>query len=157
MKKSIVVLAMSLMVGSEIAWPHDSPKDAERAVLMTLVQYRKAMEARSLDGLAAAVDPELTVIEGVHKNAGWPDYRDNHIGPEMKEWKAFEVLNPLISEVAVSGDLAYALQQATYTITTDKDTVVLDGVESFVLRKSSDTWKIKLVHFSAKRRGQKEK
>ena len=65
------------------------------------------------------------------------------------------MLDPLISEVTVSGDHAYALQQATYTITTAKDTVVLDGVESFVLRKSSDTWKIKLVHFSAKRRDKK--
>ena len=126
-------------------------------VLATLTEYRKAMEARSVDRLAAVVDPELTVIEGIHKNAGWPDYRDNHIGPEMKDWKAFQVLDPLISEVTVSGDHAYALQQATYTITTAKDTVVLDGVESFVLRKSSDTWKIKLVHFSAKRREKKEK
>ena len=130
-----------------------APKDAETGrVLVTLTEYRKAMEARSVDRLAAVVDPELTVIEGIHKNAGWPDYRDNHIGPEMKDWKAFQVLDPLISEVTVSGDHAYALQQATYTITTEKDTVVLDGVESFVLRKSSDTWKIKLVHFSAKRR-----
>jgi ketosteroid isomerase-like protein len=112
------------------------------------------MEARSVEKLAEIVDPELLVLEGVHKNVGWPDYRDNHIGPEMKEWREFKAQDPRILEVEVHGDLAYAVQEATFTIVmADATTVTLAGAETFVLRKGASGWRIKHVHFSGKKKG----
>jgi len=32
-----------------------------------------------------ANDESLTVFESGHANYGWADYRDHHLGPEMKE------------------------------------------------------------------------
>ncbi len=32
-------------------------------------------------------DDSLTVFESGHANYGWADYRDNHLGPEMREMK----------------------------------------------------------------------
>lgn len=127
-------------------------QNPEAEVLRVLSLYHAAMEARSVDKLEEVVDPELLVLEGVHKNVGWADYRDNHIGPEMKEWKEFKVRDPRVLEVDVHGEFAYAVEEATFTITTADQSVVLSGVETFVLKKGPSGWKIRHLHFSSKRR-----
>lgn len=124
----------------------------EAPILQVLADYRAAMESRSVEKLAAVMDPELLVLEGVHKNVGWADYRDNHIGPEMGEWKEFKVADPKVLEVALDGAMAYAVQEATYSLVMADKTVVLAGAETFVLRKGEAGWKIKHLHFSAKKK-----
>ncbi len=119
-------------------------------VLAVILEYDAALEARSVERLAELVEADLLILEGVHKNVGWPDYRDNHIGPEMKEWKALKIEAPSIHDVELSGDLAFAVQEAVYTITTADKTTVMRAAETFVLRRSNGAWKIRHVHFSAK-------
>lgn len=156
--------ALAAAGGAPLAWGHGqharpeagqaksaAPK-AEEAILKVLADYRTAMEARSVDKLAEVVDSELLVLEGVHKNVGWADYRDNHIGPEMKDWKEFKVSDPKLLEVAVHGELAYAVQEATYDIVMADKTVSLAGAETFVLKKGPAGWRIRHLHFSAKKK-----
>ncbi|MEK7382311.1 MAG: hypothetical protein AAB262_03390, partial [Elusimicrobiota bacterium] len=78
----------------------------EAAVRKVLADYRTAMEERSVAKLAAVVSDDLLVLEGTHKNDGWADYRDNHIGPEMAEWKEFKVTGPRLMKLEIRGDLA---------------------------------------------------
>lgn len=118
----------------KVETPAPTPKP-EAEVLKTLADYRAAMEARSTEKLEAVVEPGLLILEGVHKNVGWIDYRDNHIGPEMKDWKGFQVIDPKILEVWVDGDWAYAAQESTVQITLEKKVVMLASAETFVLRK----------------------
>lgn len=122
----------------------------EAQVLDVLSRYQAAMEARSVEKLSEVMHREVLVLEGVYKNVGWPDYRDNHIGPEMKEWKEFKTLGRTVIEAAVHGDAAYAVQEATYSIVTGEKTVTLAAAETFVLQKGVEGWKIKHVHFSGK-------
>lgn len=157
----VIVLLCS---GTQAAWGHDQhahqetaqakpaeskPKDA---VLKVLADYRAAMEARSVEKLANVIDPDLLVLEGVYKNVSWADYRDNHIGPEMKEWKEFRTQDPRVLEVIVHGELAYAVEEATFTIVTADKTVTLAGAETFVLKKDPAGWKIRHLHFSSKKK-----
>lgn len=130
--------------------PKEQTPEAE--ILKVLSLYRAAMEARSVDKLGEVVDPGLLILEGVHKNVGWADYRDNHIGPEMKEWKEFKAMDQKVLEVAVHGDLAYVVQEATFTIVMADKTTVLAGAETFVLKQGSAGWKIKHLHFSGKKK-----
>lgn len=125
--------------------------DETGAVRSVLRAYQAAMEARSVDALGKVVDPDLLVLEGTHKNVGWKDYRDNHIGPEMAEWKSFQVADPRLVSLEVDGGMAYAVQEATYTIVMEGKTVSMAGAETFVLRKGKDGWRVKHVHFSAKK------
>ena len=124
----------------------------EAAVLAAVSAYRSAIAEGSLDKLAAVVEPELTVLEGMHLNQGWADYRDNHIGPEMKEWKSFSVADPSVVTVSVAGDWAYAVSRATYTIVMPEKTVVLEAAETFVLRRRGGSWRVRHVHSSARTR-----
>lgn len=123
----------------------------EAAVRKVLADYRTAMEERSVAKLAAVVSEELLVLEGTHKNDGWADYRDNHIGPEMAEWKEFRVSGPKLAKLEVGADLAYAVQEATFTIVDAKGPVVMLGAETLVLGKEPKGWKIRHLHLSGKR------
>lgn len=132
--------------------PAQTPSpDAE--VLMRLANYRAAMEARSIEKLEAVVDPGLLVLEGVHKNVGWNDYRDKHIGPEMKEWQEFKVIDPKILEVSVEGDWAYVVQESTVRITMQEKVVTLASAETFVLKRGPSGWRIRHIHLSSQRKG----
>ncbi|MBI5202100.1 MAG: nuclear transport factor 2 family protein [Elusimicrobia bacterium] len=124
----------------------------EAPVLDVLSRYQAAMEARSMEKLAEVMHPDVLVLEGIYKNVGWLDYRDNHIGPEMKEWKEFKTLRRTVIEASVNGDAAYAVQEATYSIVTAEKTMTLAAAETFVLQKGPEGWKIKHVHFSGKRK-----
>jgi ketosteroid isomerase-like protein len=63
-------------------------------------------DMRALDTLYAG--DSLTVLEGAGMNRGWVDYRDHHLGPEMKEMKDFRYRASDL-EVRVSGDVAWAI------------------------------------------------
>ena len=128
----------------------------EADVLKIIADYRAAMEARSIERLEGAVDPDLLVLEGVHKNVGWADYRDNHIGPEMREWKSFRVKDPKILEIAVVDAMAYVVQEATFEIAMADKNVILAGAETFVLKKGPAGWRIAHLHFSGKRQEPQE-
>ena len=140
---TVFVLALSVLAASP----------EERAVRKALSDYQAAMAARSTAKLAAVVSDDLLILEGTHKNDGWADYRDNHIGPEMAEWKEFKTSGQVISRLEVGEALAYVVQEATYTIVAADGPVVMLGAETFVLGKIDKEWKIKHVHMSAKRIG----
>jgi ketosteroid isomerase-like protein len=123
------------------------PKDV-RAVLE---EYRAAMEARSVDRLSKVVDPALVVVENTGINVGWADYRDNHIGPELKEMRSFKYLGPRVVDASVSGDTAHAVVEARVEIAEEREVVMLACVETFVLRKTKQGWKIRSLHWSGKR------
>lgn len=131
--------------------PSVQPPRPEAEVLMTLAKYRAAMEARSIERLEAVMDPDLLVLEGVHKNVGWNDYRDNHIGPEMKEWTEFRVIEPKVLEVSVQGDWAYVVQESTVRIITAEKAMTMASAETFVMRKVVSGWRIRHIHLSGKR------
>ncbi|UPT75398.1 MAG: nuclear transport factor 2 family protein [Elusimicrobiota bacterium] len=152
MKKMIVGLlgAAALAAAGAVAFAA-SPE--EGAIRKVLVDYQAAMESRKVEKLADVVTDDLLILEGTHKNDGWADYRDKHIGPEMAEWTEFTAADSKISRLEVSGDLAYVIQEATYTIVTAKEPVVLLSAATFVLGKTGKGWKIKHIHMSGKRVG----
>lgn len=149
--KIIGALGVTGLVVAALCAQAASPE--EGAIRKVLMDYRAAMEARSIEKLAAVVTDDLLILEGTHKNDGWADYRDKHIGPEMAEWKEFQAAGSSISRLEVGGDLAYAVQEATYTIVTAKEPIVMLGAETFVLGRTDKGWKVKHVHLSGKRVG----
>ncbi len=144
------VILLSLLSLRAVAAESIPEESGQAAVIKVISKYDAALEARSVERLAELVHPDLLILEGIHKNVGWADYRDNHIGPEMKEWKALKIEKPSIHDVELSGDLAFAVQEAVYTVTTGEKNTIMRVAETFVLRRSNGTWKIRHVHFSAK-------
>src|SRR5687768_1925886 len=49
--------------------------------------YDAAFNARDIEKLATLYHPDVTIFEGSGINRGWVDYRDNHLGPELKSFQ----------------------------------------------------------------------
>lgn len=70
----------------------------------------------------------------------------------MSEWRAFTISGRDLSRVSIEGETAFAVEQATYTFTTVGETVILEGAQTFVARRTKAGWRLTHLHFSGKRR-----
>ena len=133
--------------------PSARAQDSEMSVREVLMQSAAAFEKGDMAALEKlwANDESVTVFESGHANYGWADYRDRHLGPEMKEMKNS---NYTLSEikVKVSGNTAWATFK--YAISADIGTRHVDGagLGTAVLEKRGNDWKIVHWHSSAPRR-----
>ena len=98
-----------------------------------------------------ANDEAVVVFENGYANYGWADYRNNHLGPEMKEFTNTKYDSSDI-KIHVAGKLAYATFK--YTISGDSNGKHFDGagLGTAVLEKLKCRWVIVLWHSSAPRR-----
>ena len=116
--------------------------------------YDVAFNAKDLDKLATFYHPDVTIFEGGGVNNGWTDYRDRHLGPELKSFENLQFGHSNTKVMMLpGGQSAYATSD--YTIKAKMGERVLDssGLETLVLVKSGDgTWKIRHSHTSSRPR-----
>jgi uncharacterized protein YcnI len=129
------------------------PNDAA-AVEAWLKSYDAAFNAKDLDKLATFYHPDVTIYEGGGINNGWMDYRDRHLGPELKSFEnlQFGHSNTKVT-VLPGGQFAYATSEYSIKPKTGDRQLDSGGLETLVLLKSSDgTWKIRHSHTSSRAR-----
>lgn len=114
--------------------------------------YDAAFNAKDMDKLATMYHPDVTIFEGAGINRGWVDYRDNHLGPEMKMFQNLQWAHSNIV-VHMLGDAA-AYVTADYTIKYQAKDRAVDsgGIATHVLVKDKGAWKIRHSHTAARRR-----
>lgn len=122
------------------------------AVQAWLAGYDDAFNARDLGRLAAFYHPDVTIFEGGGVNNGWADYRDHHLGPELK---AFENLQFAQSDTAVTilagGQAAYATARYTLKARMGERQIDSEGLATYLLLKGADgAWKIRHSHTSSR-------
>ena len=118
--------------------------------------YDAAFLAKDLDKLATFYHPSVTIYEGAGMNDGWADYRDRHLGPELKMFENLE-FGHSNRRIHMLGERA-AVAISEYFIKAKMKDRVLDNVgrETLVLEKQSDgSWKIRHSHTSGRARPQK--
>ncbi|MDQ3169785.1 MAG: nuclear transport factor 2 family protein [Acidobacteriota bacterium] len=133
---------------------HQSATDDAARITEWLKGYDAAFNAKDLDTLATYYHPDVTIYEGGGINNGWADYRDHHLGPELK---AFENLQFGHTEqrVHVLGDgrTAYAVSQYFLKAKIGERNIDTGGLETLVLVKdATGAWKIRHTHTSARPR-----
>lgn len=147
---TIVALAALLAL---VGLPASAQSNDERTVRDVLIQSASAFEKNDMAGMEKLWlnDESVTVFESGHANYGWPDYRDHHLGPEMKEMKNTKYTLSDI-KVKVSGNTAWATFK--YAISADIGTRHVDGagLGTAVLEKRGNDWRIVHWHSSAPRR-----
>ena len=122
-------------------------QSAARAVTKTLEQSADAFARGDLDAASKvwSHSESLTVFEGGHVNDGWTDYRDNHLGPEMKELRHVSyMLSRIVPHVA--GGTAWATFR--YAISGEdrsSKTFSGTGIGTAVLERQGGAWRI--VHW----------
>lgn len=116
--------------------------------------YDAAFIAKDLERLGSFYHPDVTIYEGGGVNNGWADYRDHHLGPELK---AFENLQfgHTGRQVHILGDgrSAYVVSQYFIKARMGERTIDSGGLETLVLVKGADgAWKIRHSHTSSRPR-----
>lgn len=151
MTKLFTACALLLALPS-LAAAQSRPADAAAGEAW-LKGYDAAFITKDLAKLATFYHPDVTIYEGAGINNGWADYRDRHLGPELK---AFENLEFAHTDIKVTlmpgGESAYATSR--YTIKAKMGERLLDseGLETLMLVKTSDGWKIRHSHTSSRAR-----
>ena len=131
-----------------------SANNEASAVEAWLKGYDSAFNAKDLERLASFYHPDVTIYEGGGINNGWADYRDHHLGPELK---AFENLQFGHSNTKVTvlpgGQSAYATSEYSIKAKMGERQIDSTGLETLVLVKGADgTWKIRHSHTSSRPR-----
>ena len=115
--------------------------------------YDAALNAKDLEKLATFYHPDATIIEGAGVNNGWVDYRDHHLGPELKEFEGLEFAHTNTKVNMLGDGFAYVTSQFTIKATMKERTIDSEGRETLVLTKMPDnTWKIRHSHTSSRPR-----
>jgi len=133
--------------------PADAPMgaDAQRAArtVQALFAAAERKDLAALDTLYAG--DSLLVIEGAGINRGWTDYRDNHLGPELKEFANFKY-RPFEIEARVSGDLAWVTFR--YALSADMGERKIDAVGrgTAILERRGPKWVVRLTQTSSRAR-----
>lgn len=147
-----IVIAIALVATLALKLSEAAHDPAEH-VREVLVQSTTAFERGDMAALEKtwANDESVTVFEQGHANYGWKDYRDNHLGPEMKEMKNTKYSLSDI-KAKVEGSTAWATFK--YTISADVGARHVDGggLGTAVLEKRGQQWQIVHWHSSAPRR-----
>ena len=131
-------------VGAQPARPSVAPAASEAARVTATVRALFAASERNdmvaLDSLYAG--DSLTIFEGAGVNRGWADYRDHHLGPELKEMKNLQY-QPADLEVHVDGGTAWVLFR--YALKADMNGRAADvfGRGTAILERRGTRWVVR--------------
>ena len=128
--------------------------DVETArIAAWLGTYDRAFNAKDLQQLATFYDPDVTIFEGGGVNNGWADYRDHHLGPELKDFEGLQFAHRDIKvHLLGNGSVAYVTSEYALKARVKDRDVESGGLETLVLVKVGDAWRIRHSHTSARRR-----
>lgn len=134
---------------------HQTAATGEAAAIEKwLGEYDAAFNAKDLDKLGTFYHQDVTINEGGGVNNGWADYRDHHLGPELKAFQNLQFSHSN-RKVQVLGDGRSAYVTANYAIKAKMGERDIDsgGLETLVLVKGADgAWKIRHSHTSSRPR-----
>ena len=130
------------------------PAAEAAAIEAWLKSYDAAFLAKDLEKLATFYHPDVTIYEGTGINNGWVDYRDRHLGPELKAFSNLQFAHS-DHQIAVlpGGQSAYATSRYTIKAKMGERDLDSEGLETLVLVKMPDgSWKIRHSHTSSRAR-----
>ena len=121
---------------------------------LRLRAYDAAFVAKDLAKLAAFYHPDVTIFEGGGVNNGWVDYRDRHLGPELKEMQNLSFAHSNVkAHVLADGKSAYVTSDYAIKAKMAERDMDSGGLETLVLVKADDgAWKIRHSHTSSRPR-----
>lgn len=148
-------VAFGSMTVSSSASAQSANRSVEQATAVIRAVFAAAERAdlAALDTLYAG--DSLTVFESAGINRGWKDYRDHHLGPELKQMTGFKY-RPIDITTRVEGNLAWAT--VSYALQAKEGTRTIDnfGRGTYVLERAGngDTtrWVVRHSHTASRAR-----
>jgi hypothetical protein len=93
------------------------------------------------------------IFEGAGVNNGWADYRDHHLGPELKAFENLEFGHSNYRVRMLDDRAAYVTSEYFLRAKMKERTIDAVGRETLILEKQPDgTWKIRHSHTGSRQR-----
>lgn len=125
--------------------------DDATAIEAWLKGYDAAFNAKDLDKLATFYHPDVTIYEGGGINNGWADYRDRHLGPELKEFQGLQFAHRETKVSMLGPGAAYATSRYSLKAKMGERDIDSEGLATYLLIKGTDgAWKIRHSHTSSR-------
>jgi len=147
-KHRLLIILIIASVTSAVALAQST----NASVIEFFKAYDAAFNARDLSKLAALYHPDVTIFEGAGINRGWVDYRDNHLGPELKAFENLQFGHSNIVVHMLGDSAAYVTSDYTIKYKTGDRNVDGGGIATHVLVKEQGQWKIRHSHTASRRR-----
>lgn len=128
---------------------YDANEAAVAATIRALFAAIEAKDLRALDTLYSG--DSLTVVEGAGVNRGWKDYRDTHLGPELREFRNFRY-RPFEIETHVAGSVAWSTFRYAMIAQMGERTMDMIGRGTAILERSGNRWMVRHTHTSGRAR-----
>lgn len=152
---SLLALCGALLVATTpepLAAQRAASSAEARSATRTVEALFAAAERKDLAALDTLyAGDSLLVIEGAGINRGWADYRDNHLGPELKEFQNFKY-RPFELEARVSGDLAWVIFRYALQADMGERKVDVVGRGTALLERRGDKWVVRLTNTASRAR-----
>lgn len=150
MRRMVKGFTVSVLLG--IAAIGVLAQSGESDVVAFFKAYDAAFTAKDMEKLATMYHPDVTIFEGAGINKGWVDYRDNHLGPEMKSFQNLQWAHSNIVVHMLGESAAYVTADYSIKYQSGERTVDSGGIATHVLVKDQGKWKIRHSMTAARRR-----
>ena len=149
----LIVLRKSALVALLVmAAPGLFAQSAQSDIIAFFKAYDAAFNARDIEKLATLYHPDVTIFEGSGINRGWVDYRDNHLGPELKSFQDLQWAHSNMVVHMLGDSAAYVTADYAIKYKAGDRAVDSGGIATHVLVKEQGAWKIRHSHTAARRR-----
>lgn len=144
---------MTTWFGMASLAPTALAEPVEASVKTFIEAYDRAFNAKDMNRLAVFYHQDVTIFEGGYVNTGWVDYRDNHLGPELKEMEDLQFSHVAVVPHVLSDGAAYVTAEYRLKTKMEGELVAAEGLETMLLVKGADgAWKIRHSHTSSRRK-----
>lgn len=144
-KTTAVALAVGLLfaAASELA--------AQEAAEATAVvaAFHAALAAGDGDAALAHLAPEVVILESGGSEKSRDEYASHHLGGDMR-FAASSTREMLDQRQETYGDTAVVLSWSRTTGSVGDRQIDSNGVETMVLRRAGNTWRIVHIHWSSR-------
>lgn len=150
MKTATLLAAAAVLAFATPAAAQSHDEHLVTGVIEALAAHSQAKNIAGLDTLYAP-DAWVRIVEGAGVNRGWVDYRDHHLGPELRDFQNFRYRYYEI-EPQVRGTVAWASFRYELIADTPQGHVEVEGRGTAVLEKRDGRWLVVHTHTSGRRR-----
>lgn len=111
--------------------------------------FHDALSGGDSEAVLKLLDPAVVIFESGGSELSRDEYASHHLGGDMEFTAATE--RTLIDQSEhQAGDLAYVMTRSRTTGTFRDREIDSNGVETMVLRRASDGWRIVHIHWSSR-------
>ena len=113
--------------------------------------FHTALAGHDEASVVALLSPEVLIFESGSAELSRDEYAGHHLGADM-EFAAATVRSVSDQRSGEDGEIAWVLTRFTTTGTFRDQEIDTQGVETMLLRRTKDGWKILHIHWSARTR-----